>query len=408
VALAEEDGMRRAVVAAVVVVGLGFARPQAAGAPKRRPLGPSEREAVLALLKAVDLVQQTDASADTGLAWTNHLLKSADQLVYVPFRLTLDRGTSVKTAALYVRAVSRHDGMRSAQERSFLRDWVLHGGDAPPRSTGETVFIGPGEMPVGGPGITSTRQATAAAAQASAALTLREREYEKQRRENEAAKQREETKGRDPFLFPFEDYWFFDNKGGAVERALALPPGEYDVYAAVIDRGRLKTSSAAILRRTLTVPDLSDELAVSSLILAKDVRQLSAPLGWEQQVEHPYTFGHAEILPVTTSSFTRDDVLTVVYQIVNYGAPDSDLLADYAFYRVDEGRVLFNRTNSQQLTDADLPKPGAWDTSAFTTQSVPLRPFPPGQYELEVTVRDRLTRGTAKGVVAFTVRSEVR
>ena len=97
-----------------------------------------------------------------------------------------------------------------------------------------------------------------------------------------------------------------------------------------------------------------------------------------------------------------------MYQIVNYGAPDSDLLADYAFYRTDDGRVLFNRTNSQQLTDADLPKPGAWDTAAFTTQSVPLRPFPPGQYELEVTVRDRLTRGTAKSVVAFTVRSEVK
>ena len=29
-------------------------------------------------------------------------------------------------------------------------------------------------------------------------------------------------------------------------------------------------------------------------------------------------------------------------------------------------------------------------------QTVPLQPFPPGRYELEVTVRDRLTRGSAK------------
>src|SRR5690242_2734122 len=104
--------MRRAVVAAVVVVGLAFARPYAAGAPRRRPLGPAEREAVLALLKAVDLAQQTDVSADTGLAWTAHMLKSAEQLVYVPFRLAIDRAANMKTAALYVRAVSRHDGMR--------------------------------------------------------------------------------------------------------------------------------------------------------------------------------------------------------------------------------------------------------------------------------------------------------
>jgi len=399
--------MRRAVGAAVVLVGACLACLQAASPPKRRPLGPNEREAVLALLKAVDLAQQTNVVADGGLAWAHHMLKSADQLVYVPFRLTLDRAADLKTTAMYVRAVSRHDGIRSAQEHSFLREWVLHSGGAIARS-GETVFIGPGEMPVGGPGILSTRPATAAAAQASAALTLREREYEKQRRESEDAKKREETRTRDPFLFAFEEYWFFDNKAGAVERAIALPPGEYDVYAAVIDRARLKTSSAAILHRTLTVPDLSDQLAVSSLILAKDVRQLNAPLAWQQQVEHPYTFGHAEVLPVGAPSFSRDEVLTVVYQIVNYGAPDSDLLADYAFYRTDDGRVLFNRTNAQQLTDADLPKPGAWDTAAFTTQSVPLRPFPPGQYELEVTVRDRLTRGTAKSVVAFTVRSEVR
>jgi len=101
-------------------------------------------------------------------------------------------------------------------------------------------------------------------------------------------------------------------------------------------------------------------------------------------------------------------VLTVVYQILNYGAPDTELIADYSFYRTDSGRVLFNRTNSQQFGDADLPKPGAWDTAAFVTQSVPLRPFPPGTYELEVTVRDRLTRGTAKTSVAFTVRPEVR
>ena len=29
-------------------------------------------------------------------------------------------------------------------------------------------------------------------------------------------------------------------------------------------------------------------------------------------------------------------------------------------------------------------------------QTVPLRPFPPGEYELEVTVRDRLTRAVGE------------
>ena len=41
-------------------------------------------------------------------------------------------------------------------------------------------------------------------------------------------------------------------------------------------------------------------------------------------------------------------------------------------------------------------------------QTVPLRPFPPGRYELDVIVRDRLTRSTATGTVAFAVVSELR
>jgi hypothetical protein len=263
-------------------------------------------------------------------------------------------------------------------------------------------------MPVGGPAIMSGRQATAAAAQASAALTLRQREYEKEAHAAEEAKKREERATLDPFLFPFEEYYFVDARPGMVERALTLPPGDYDLYVAMVDRARLKTSSATVLHRTLTVPDLSDQLALSTLIVARDVRQLSAPLARQQQAEHPYTFGQAEVVPVANASFTHDDVLTVVYQILNYGAPDADLIADYSFYRTDNGRVLFNRTNSQELTDRDLPKPGMWETAAFASQSVPLRPFPPGAYELEVTVRDRLTRGTAKASVAFTVRSEVK
>ena len=108
------------------------------------------------------------------------------------------------------------------------------------------------------------------------------------------------------------------------------------------------------------------------------------------------------------NTFTVDDALTVVYQMCNYGAPDSDVTANYTFYRVDGGRRLFNRTYTQQLSDADLPPAGAWESQAFVSQTVPLQPFPPGRYELEVQVRDRLTRATAHATVAFTVASGLR
>lgn len=392
---------------------LVYARPAVADdPPRRKPLDQTQRAALVALLNAVDAAQQREIDADASLAWDNHILKSRDQRAYVPFRLTLSAvADAFKSTAMYVRAVSRHDGFRTPEEHSSVRDWLARGGDAPPPRQ-ETVFVGPGEMPVGGPASSSARRSTQAPAEALTVLSLQQREYEKQKAAAEAAKQTAEKKERDRYLFPFEDYYFVDLKSAhgsdprLVERALALPPGEYDVYVAVLDRARVKTSSPAILRRTVTIPDYwNDRLALSSLILISSVNTLKAPLPADQQAERPYTFGQTEVVPVRTSAFTANDVLTVVFQMCNYGAPDADLTAEYNFFHEVNGiRRLFNRTDPQHLTDADLPPPAPWETQAFTSQAVPLHSFPSGRYELEVTLRDRLTRSVAKETVSFTVR----
>jgi hypothetical protein len=397
---------------AMTIVIAWSAASDAADPPRRKPLDASQRAALTALLHAVDVAQQADIDADEALGWNNHILKAQDQTAYIPFRLTLEApGDSFKSAAMYVRAVSRHDGAPTSEEHSAVRDWMARGGDAPPPRL-ETVSIGPGEMPIGGPAAGSSRRSVQAPAEASAVLSLQLREYEKQKAANEAALKRPEMRTRDPYLFPFEEYYFFDLKGSRgndlrlVERALALPPGEYDVYVALVDRGRLKTSSPSMLRRTITIPDYwDDRLALSSLILVSSINSLKAPLPPAQQIEKPYTFGQAEVVPVRSHAFTTSDVLSVVFQICNYGAPDTDLTAEYNFFHhVDGARRLFNRTSPQHMTDNDLPRPAPWETQAFTSQSVPLQSFPPGQYELEVTVHDRLTRATAKQSVAFTVR----
>ena len=380
--------------------------------PKRQPLGPSEREAVLALVKAVDLAQSADTAPDPALGLSHHVLKSGNFTGYVPFTLTADT-TGMKSAAMYVRAVSRHDGMRSSSEHSFVRDWILHQRDVMPRQA-ETVYVGIGEMPTAGLAGGSSRQATAAAAAASAFLSAQQKDLEKQHKAAEEAKHKAETRELDPLLFPYEEYFFIDlaalrGDPRAIERALALPPGEYDVYVGLVDRARIKTSSPAVVHRRIAIPDFwSDQLALSSLILARDVRPLKAAFAAPQQIEHPYAFGSTEVIPARTAQFTTDDALTVVYQVCNYGAPDSDLAANYTFYRVDRGRVLFNRTDPQLFTDVDLPPAGAWESQAFASQTIPLQPFPPGQYELEVEVRDRLTRAIAKATVAFTVASGLR
>src|ERR1044072_6135128 len=192
--------MRHGVVVGVMVV---LASHVLSAAPaRRRPLDPRQREAVLVLLKAVDRAQDTDVLADAALTWENQGLKSGDQTAYVPFRLTLP-GADLKSPAMCVRAVSRREGMRTSDEHSALREWLLHGGDVMPRMP-ETVWVGAGEMAIGGLALFSSRQSTAAAAAASGALLLQQRDYEKQKAAMEAAKKLAETRQRVPYLFPFE------------------------------------------------------------------------------------------------------------------------------------------------------------------------------------------------------------
>src|SRR5947207_12118229 len=87
----------------------------AAEPPVRKPLDPGQRNAVLALMHAVDVAQDSDVTSND-IDWSNHLLKSREQTAYVPFRVTLSPTQAPKSAVLYVRAVSRHDGFRSKAE----------------------------------------------------------------------------------------------------------------------------------------------------------------------------------------------------------------------------------------------------------------------------------------------------
>lgn len=373
--------------------------------PLRKPLASDERAALLSLFRAVDLAQTTDVVAPMDVQWSVDILKSID-LAYVPFRLGFASWPDAsKSAAMYVRVVSRHDGYRSAEESSSLREWVMHGGAPPPR-LGETMALGPGELPIGGPASMSSRQPIAAAAQASALLALQQKQLEKEKAAAEADRRQLERPRRDPSRFPFEEYYFFDARNAHVERALGVPPGEYDVFVGLVDRARVKTTTPVVIHRRIVVPDFwSAELRLSDLMLVSDVHTLSAPLKAQDQSEHPYTWGRAEVIPAAGTSFSRDDVLSVVYQICNYGAPDTDVTADYRFYwRIGGDWKLFNRTDPQQFDDHDLPRAIGWETQGFVMQRVPLQPFTTGDYKLEVVVRDRLTRQTATQAILFTVK----
>ena len=114
----------RTVMAATAVV-LATLLVFAAGPQLRRPLGASERAAVLALMMAADAAQERDASGADPIGFEHAVLKSTNGNVYVPFRVVLNGASSgVRSGALYVRAVTRKNGAPQAGEQSALRPWV--------------------------------------------------------------------------------------------------------------------------------------------------------------------------------------------------------------------------------------------------------------------------------------------
>ena len=148
---------------------------------------------------------------------------------------------------------------------------------------------------------------------------------------------------------------------GKISRAIALPPGAYDLFVGVKDKGAsLLTGKIGVLRQELTVPALpATELSTSSVILAKSLEQMAAPLAPEKQQDNPYVFGPLKVQPSIDGLFAKAGELQVLFWI--YGASHTagkpDVQVDFSFFqRLPEGEEkYFNRTNPQELNAKTLP-----------------------------------------------------
>ena len=206
---------------------------------------------------------------------------------------------------MYVRAVSRHDGMRSSSEHSLLRDWLLHASrraaaqarepstsaSARCRSRGLAGASGPAGDRGGG---RERRQS----------LALQQRDAREAERAAEEAKKQAETRGaRSVRCFRSRSTSSSTRRAGGArasgDRARAGAAARRVRRLRRAHRSReAQDVERRSIRRTVTVPDFwNDQLALSSLILARDVRALKAAFAAPQQVEHPYAFGRSEVVP---------------------------------------------------------------------------------------------------------------
>ena len=203
----------------------------------------------------------------------------------------------------------------------------------------------------------------------------------------------------------------------AVSRALDLPPGDYDVYAAIRnDAGgagdQEDTAPATILlaKEAFTVPDFATrELRLSS-VLVGDVEPLEAPLPPERQRLEPYTIGTFRVTPRRRLRFSPQEALSFLYFVHGAGPPGGakpDLTIEYNFHRATiAGEQLFSWTDPEQHNAQTMPP--EFDMTRghrmVAGRAVPLEPLPVGSYRLEIRVTDNTSGALATRDVAFTVQ----
>jgi hypothetical protein len=214
--------------------------------------------------------------------------------------------------------------------------------------------------------------------------------------------------------YPFEDAAVFDRPDdGRISRAFAAPPGEYDVYVALIERTTPEHPIAAhvVLKHEVTVPDLASDLAVSSMfVLDKtEIDSGGRRLNFEEQLDEPYVWWGTKLTPSFRTSFGRRDKLSVsfvVYNAASAAGDKPDVEIQYAFYRRnDSAETFFVRTRPETFNADTLRREFSLSSGDLVVagQAMPLASFPDGHYRLAITVTDKVSRKSITRDVVFDV-----
>lgn len=208
---------------------------------------------------------------------------------------------------------------------------------------------------------------------------------------------------------------------GRITRAIALPPGDYDVFVAVKERSVAPTASvtsppgtpsvrSGLLRHAVLAPDFNKpELQTSSIILATMVEPVSGQLSPAEQEANPYVFGPMRIVPSKDGRFGKNNELQVIFWV--YGATTAagkpDVVVDFNFHvkQPDGAEKYFNKTMPQELNAKTLPPEFNLAAGHQLPGSliIPMAPFPAGEYRLEIKVTDKPSGKVVTQNVTFTV-----
>jgi hypothetical protein len=372
--------------------------------PQAPALSRQQRDLLLALVNAVDGAPAAPRGDD--LPWQVHLMRASDGSHYVAFTIVPsgDAPLPKGPAMLYVRlATSNPLAAEKIAERSVIREWLAGTRTDPRLRPRRNIAIG--DMPAFGPsGTIGVRGSTATTGSNELKLMALERENARKEQEQREKQRREELEGKSAAArehFPFEDFDLSsisaENDGTRViTRAFTAGPGDYELVLAWADPAA-RPPAVRVVRKPLHLPPASaTDLAVGSIIMVDRVTIRDAPYPATEQASHPYSIGLMEITPARDALLTREEELSVAFQIMNARPSDSgkpDVAVNFRIVRVTDGKEApFASLNPQFYNASNLPP--EFDLRlghpVFAAMSAPMATLTRGAYRLKILVTDRL------------------
>jgi GWxTD domain-containing protein len=177
----------------------------------------------------------------------------------------------------------------------------------------------------------------------------------------------------------------------AYQKAVALPPGNYKLDVIVRD---IESGATGVRHVAVVVPKYeTGKLSTSTLVLASKLESLG-----DQPAVGMFTIGNVKVIPNVSGTFHRGSPVGVYMQIYNAGIDQTTLRpsVDVEYALMKDGKELGKqaedwRGNSdagQRLT---------------LTRLIDSRQLVPGDYTLEVRVRDHVSGQSLKQEAKFSV-----
>lgn len=178
----------------------------------------------------------------------------------------------------------------------------------------------------------------------------------------------------------------------AYQKAMALAPGTYKVDVIVRD---VVSGKKGVVRKGFTVPKYDTEkLSTSTLVLASRLYTLN-----DREIGGQFAIGDKKVIPNVSGIYKKGQELGIYMQVYNAGIDQTTLRpsVDVQYILMKGGKEV----GRQPENWAGMSDAGQRLTLARLVQTQPLAP---GDYEIKISIKDRVTGQELSPSEKFTVK----